>query len=219
MKDNKRRWQNLLICLLMMVAGTASGQQKGIDLSFKNNELPIDSLQEAEYPELDYRGDCVEAIRWTDRSGEHYLLLNETGEEPTDEQGYRNAFLWGYHFLNTDSGTKRVWTFMDFVQDCPIDIEARFLRNALRITDLDNDGIAEVWLLYQLACKGDVSPSEFHIVLYHTEQSYVKMSGETKLVFPNGVEEGGGYTFDKGFAKLPRAFREYGQWLWERYVG
>ena len=159
MKDNKRRWQNLLICLLMMVAGTASGQQNGIDLSFKNNELPIDSLQEAEYPELDYRGDCVEAIRWTDRSGEHYLLLNETGEEPTDEQGYRNAFLWGYHFLNTDSGTKRVWTFMDFVQDCPVDIEARFLRNALRITDLDNDGIAEVWLLYQLACKGDVSPS------------------------------------------------------------
>lgn len=209
----------LMICLLIMIAGAANGQDDEMALSFKINHFPIDSLLSAEYPELEYRGDCVEAIRWTDRNGEHFLLLNETGEEPSDEEGYRNAFVWGYHFLNTDAGMKRAWTFTDFVQDCPVDIEARYVRNALRITDLDNDGVGEIWLLYQLSCKGDISPSEFHIALYQTNQSYVKMSGETKLVLPDGTEEGGHYTFDEGFEKLPAVFREYGQWLWERYVG
>lgn len=53
----------LMICLFMMIAGAASGQDNGMALSFKNNRLPINSLLLAEYPELEYRSDWVEAIR------------------------------------------------------------------------------------------------------------------------------------------------------------
>lgn len=72
----------------------------------------------------------------------------------------------GLPLLEYRGRLKRVWTFMDFVADCPVDIVAEFIKPAMRITDLDNDGNGEVWLLYRLACKGDTSPAELHIVMY-----------------------------------------------------
>jgi len=44
------------------------------------------------------------------------------------------------------------WQVHDFVADCPLDLGARFIPQALTVTDLDQDGTAEVWLVYRTTC-------------------------------------------------------------------
>lgn len=44
------------------------------------------------------------------------------------------------------------------------------------------------------------------------------MSGSSKLIFPDGAEDGGEYTFDEGFEALSGIFRDYGKWLWQQNV-
>ena len=211
--------KRVLLCLFVLISSGASGQQANSLPSFENLQLKIDSLLPSEYPEWEYRGDIVQGIRWTDKRGEHYLVLTETGVETVNEEdATRSAFIVVYHFLKTKKDMKRIWTFTDFVVDCPVDIQANFLENGIRITDLDKDGHGEIWILYRLACKGDISPSEFNILLHSRENEHVSMSGSSKLIFPDGAEDGGEYTFDEGFKALSGIFRDYGKWLWEQNV-
>lgn len=92
-----------VFCLVTLVR-FAYGQDSENSALFGNVYLTVDSLIGNQLPEIEYRGECVEAICWVDKGGEHILLLSETGEEVSDEEGYRNAFVWGYHFLNTEGG-------------------------------------------------------------------------------------------------------------------
>ena len=53
-------------------------------------------------------------------------------------------------------GENVVWQINDLVEDCPLDLEIEFLPGALRITDLDGDGLNEIWVVYRLGCRGVV---------------------------------------------------------------
>jgi hypothetical protein len=59
----------------------------------------------------------------------------------------------------------------DFIKDCMVDIDAAFKKNSLKVTDLDKNGIAEIWVMYEMACKGDVSPSDLKIIMYEGKQN------------------------------------------------
>jgi len=210
--------RNITFIVLLSLGGIAYGQDRVDPDTFADFKISVDSLDPSQLQDIEYRGECVEAISWKDKAGEHYLLLTETGEEESDEEGHRNAFVWGHHYLKTEAGLKKIWTFTDFVEECPLDIVAEFIKPAMQITDLDKDGHAEIWLVYQLACSGDISPSELHIVMYKEHSDRLEMKGEGRLLLPDGEEIGGIYVLDAEFEGLPEIFSQYAIWLWDRYV-
>lgn len=59
--------------------------------------------------------------------------------------------------------TKQTWKIYDYISDCFVDIKAKFIDNTFEITDLDNNGIAEIWLMYKTSCSGSLDPSDMKI--------------------------------------------------------
>lgn len=163
-----------------------------------------------------YKGNMAAALQWTDQAGTQLVLLSETGEQ-RDEDGNGNAGLFAYHY--SLSGHNRIpgWKLSDFVHDCPVDFEARFIPAAFRVTDLDHNGLAEVWMLYRTSCRGDVSPGEMKLIMYQAGDKY-GMRGQYKVKVSATACEGGAYTFDRRFKEGPKVFRDFAEKTWKKHV-
>ena len=181
-------------------------------------QLRVSLLAPAAVPAaLQRSGRVVQALRYTDRTGTYTVLATEIAPRPdpaaqsSDDQ---RADLYAYHYLAT--GPAPTWQVHDFVADCPLDLEARFLPKALTVTDLDQDGTAEVWLVYRTTCRGDVSPSTQKIILYEGPRKYA-VRGTSRIALGGGQHDGGTYTLDAAWAAAPVAFRQHAAQLWQQH--
>jgi hypothetical protein len=117
-------------------------------------------------PTLKHAGRVVQALRYTDRTGTYTVLATHTksaGNVP-------RADLYAYQYPAT--GVAPTWQVHDFIADCPLDLQARFRPKGVTVTDLDQNGTAEVWLVYRTVCRGDVSPSTQKIIMYEGKRKY-----------------------------------------------
>jgi hypothetical protein len=175
--------------------------------------------------EVKYEGKIKSTIRWNDSLGDNILITTETGIYTNNqrERDYeaRDAELFAYHYLIKDDAAVQTWRVHDHVFDCPVDIEASFIKEP-DVTDLDNNGIAEVWLLYKKVCHGDVSPYNMKIIMYEGNQKFA-MRGQNKIfggTDENGIDHyiGGEYKYDEAFNKGPKEFLKFAQNLWDENI-
>ena len=172
-------------------------------------ELPTVS----DYPKVE--GKILKAVRYTDITGENLILLTETDVvSKQDDLGNYSASkeLFAYRFFLKDNN-KEVWRVRDFVRDCEVDITVSFVLNAFRITDLNGDGNAEIWMTYMLNCAGDVSPNTMKIIMYEGEKKYA-VRGIVQNEFMGGELE---TEMNKLFASVPSEFRDFAKELWVKY--
>ena len=181
-------------------------------------QLRVSPLAPAVVPAtLKRSGRVVQALRYTDRTGTYTVLATETGPRPdpaAQSSDGQRADLYAYQYPAT--GTAPTWQVHDFVDDCPLDLEAQFVPKALTATDLDQDGTAEVWLVYRTTCRGDVSPSTQKIILYEGARKYA-VRGTSRIAIGNGRYDGGTYTLDAAWAAAPAAFRQHAAQLWQQH--
>lgn len=162
-------------------------------------------------------GRVVQALRYTDHTGTYTVLATESGPAPdpaAQSSDGRRADLYAYQYPAT--GPAPNWQVHDFVADCPLDLEARFLPKALSLTDLDQDGTAEVWLVYRTTCRGDVSPSTQKIIMYEGPHKYA-VRGTARIAIGNGQFDGGTYTLDAAWQAAPATFRQHATRLWQQH--
>ena len=112
---------------------------------------------------------------------------------------------------------KLTWRVQDFVKDCELDLKANFIKNSFAVTDLDKNGKAEVWIMYETICTGDISPSTMKIIMYEDEKKYA-IRGKRKAKISATEYIGGEYTFDEAFKKAPKVFRQYAINLWKTNI-
>jgi len=180
-------------------------------------QLRVSPLAPATVPAtLKHSGRVVQALRYTDRTGTYTVLATQSG--PAADPGApstdgQRADLYAYQYPAT--GPAPTWQVHDFVDACPLDLEARFRPNGLTITDLDQDGTAEVWLVYRTVCRGDVSPSTQKIIMYEGPRKYA-VRGTSRLTI-GGQPDGGSYTLDAAWQAAPVAFRQHAAQLWKQY--
>ncbi|AZB10231.1 hypothetical protein EG344_16095 [Chryseobacterium sp. G0162] len=190
----------------------------------KTDSLVTTRIDSSQVPKaLKYKGNFKEGFQWKDKTGEYIVVTSETGKYrnenfPHENDDSADAEVFGQSYSLENN--QLVWKVNDFVKDCMVDIDAEFKKNTLSVTDLDKNGIAEVWIMYKIACKGDVSPSDLKIIMYEGKQKFA-MRGQTKI--RTGMEnhgkpvfEGGSYTFDKAFQQGPKTFRDYAEELWNK---
>lgn len=167
-------------------------------------------------PVIRYTGKIIEAVTWKDKLGDNYVVTTETGEmDDKADEGSRKAALYAYHYLTSGDSLKQTWRVYDHVDECPVDLKASFVKKTFAVTDLDKNGKAEVWLMYHIVCRGDVSPAEMKVIMYEGDKKHA-MRGENKVRLSPTETYGGKYTFDEAFKKATPAFRKYAEELWKK---
>ncbi|MCL2041071.1 MAG: hypothetical protein FWG84_03405 [Bacteroidales bacterium] len=191
-------------------------QSETIEVEIILQKLNLDAIP----AEAGYTGNLCEAYRYTDKTGDNMLILTET-EVITwedDEDFLSNKAIYAHRFLKKSNTWEEAWQFYHPVEECMNYPVAEFVRGALSVTDLDGDGVAEIWLVYISSCRGDFSPDELSIRMYEGSEQY-GMTGEKRMKFADDYI-GGEYTFDKKFTDRNTypAFREHADMLWNKYV-
>lgn len=170
---------------------------------------------------MTFEGTLKQAIQWKEKEGVHVIITSETGAHENKSFEHPNegmdAQLYAYHYVVEDNQVVLLWKVTDYIKDCPVDIEARFIENTLQITDLNKDGIKEVWLMYVTVCHGDVSPLDMKIIMYEGAQKYA-MRGQNRIKYSPKDFTGGEYKFDKAFTEGNALFRTFAKKLWQQHI-
>ena len=198
-----------LLTLLCSMAAFGQGQINTTNLDTTN--LPNG---------IKFIGNIKTAVRWADKLGDNIVITTETGEiinKIAPSADFRDATLYAYHFIVVKDSTNLTWKVYDFIKECPLDMEANFVKNTFQVTDLNNDGVSEVWLMYKTVCHGDVSPCDMKIIMYQGQQKYA-MRGQNKVQVSDKEFNGGDYKFDKAFIDGPATFRDFAIKLWDKNI-
>lgn len=195
--------------------------------NYAQNILTPNGLNKDAIPKsIIYEGTFKKAFIWEDKQGKHIALITELKSYIThksEEMGdAKTAKLFAYSFLLKDGVYIKEWTVNDFIKDCYFDMQVQFFENAFQITDLNKNGVAEIWMQYKLGCTSDVSPLEMKIIMYEGNKKYA-IRGTNKVktgVTENGkpIFEGGYYTLDNQFTNAPTVFIDFAKKIWNKNI-
>ncbi|QNK61562.1 hypothetical protein H7F33_13465 [Pedobacter sp. PAMC26386] len=141
-------------------------------------EIKSDCLKVEDLPaSITYKGKPVKIRSWKDKLGDNLLLLTETGEfgskDSLEYPDNRDAELYAYHFTKNGTTWKLIATVNDHIGSCPVDIVTSFIPEALFITDLDGNGVAECTFAYLLTCTGGVDNKVMKLIMLENKNKYI----------------------------------------------
>lgn len=151
----------------------------------------------------------------SDSLGEHVLLLTEKPTASANGKIERRELVATYFDRSADGWTPG-WSVKDGV-DCPgLDSAASFFVDATTITDLDNDGTAEVTVAYKTFCGGGIDPSIVKVILREGKQKFA-IRGESLIKFKGQEAIGGTNKPDKALLATDKAaFRQHMEKVWRQ---
>ena len=183
-------------------------------------EISIEKISNENLPkEINFEGNLKEITKLKDLNGEHIIILTETGKIPSakiiEQEDETDFKLYAYDFLldKNENKYKQNWKVKDFISNCEFDLIMGFVKNTFKITDLNKNGIAEIWTMYSMTCTSDVSPSEMKIIMYEGKQKFA-LRGNS-IVNPGTEKIGGDYKLDKSLSKAPKEIKEFALKMWK----
>jgi hypothetical protein len=103
---------------------------------------------------------------------------------------------------------------------CDVDYPAEFVDGATSITDLDDDGLAEITFAYKYACVGDISPREYKLLVLEDGVKAI-LRGAEVVTWRDGsgkpMRIGEGTFAPEGFEDHPR-WLEHAKTVWRAHV-
>lgn len=159
----------LFLGLIISICLTVFSQEKAILVKeLTENLLP---------KKLKFKGEFIEAKKWSDLNGENLLLVSRLAPYTAPNKAISGALtsnikLFAYQFLLNDPKPVLLWEFSDSVKNCNVDMFIGLLPNSTIITDLNKNGLTETTIIYRKSCRGDVSPSNMSILLFEGKKLY-----------------------------------------------
>jgi len=186
---------------------------------------------------IEHEGEFRAGVRYSDRLGTHIVILSEKGREhfekdEEDEHKNLRAELFAERFVVEEDNTlEPAWRVYDSQEGCSMDVDLGFIPDAFQVTDLNQDGIAEIWLAYSTSCGVDLAPKQMTIIMHEGKQAFTMSGRERMLMVRHQDEEtgewlapkpedywGGDYSFNKAFHEAPKAFQCFAKNLWNKYA-
>jgi len=162
---------------------------------------------------LKYQGTIVKAFSWVDNNSVSYILYCETDEHKSNtnpDERSKELFIYYYY------GDELVWKINDFVKNCEFDISTHFIDPALSVTDLNDNGSIEIWVMYRLGCKSDVSPWPLKLIMYEGKEK-LAIRGETRDYSETyEAEQDSPKKIDDNFKKGDKKILDYALSLWKK---
>ncbi len=192
-------------------------------------------------------GNIHEVWKWNDKMGDNLLITSyvapyeDKNKNEYGEEGFTGE-LYATHYAGTNGKFQQIWYISDAEKSCPFDVTCQFIRDAISITDLDKDEVAEITVQYKLACRSDVSPAIMKLAMYEAGTKYglkglmwLAASPEDKFAVTEnnanleklpgykGTEEEymktfGRYESEKEFSQAPPEFIMHARGRWMRFV-
>jgi hypothetical protein len=167
--------------------------------------------------EVDYLGDVVLAIQWKDNVGENIVVFTQTAPAQNKDRPEKDLFeasVDARHYVLIEDHWRPRWNVHDQVNECGLKISANYEIESIDVTDIDEDGIGEVWMLYKIGCHGPDRPAYMKVIMYESETRYsIKGLSDAKI-----GQHRGDYTIDPSFTNGPADFRDYAIELWNIYL-
>jgi hypothetical protein len=164
----------------------------------------------------EFPGVQIDAYTWEDENGVNYFIRSigeiEAGESQYSSDPGFTQYLWADHYVEKNDEFTQLREITDFVKDCEFDLIVSHELDALTLTDLDNDNIAEVSFIYRLACTSDVSPSNQKLILLENGEKYA-LRGSTQV-----MGDGGEYEVGEEFDNASKEFLEHAKQLWSEHL-
>jgi hypothetical protein len=185
-------------------------------------EIPIDLTLESvgEFPHgCDVKGTVVDVHTWSDVNGTNYFIRTmgdyETKSIGDDQYSsdLSTQYLYAFHYAQyADGEIKLLKETTDFIKECEFDIVMghQLELDAISLTDIDQDEIAEISFIYRLACTSDVSPATQKLIMLENGDKY-PIRGNTEV-----MGEGGNYEAGEEFDSAPEGFLEHAVNLWNK---
>ena len=174
---------------------------------------------------LDIAGHPQRVVSFEDASGNNIVVLTQSDVMTKRAPGSTDVrlaskYLHAYGYRTAPHGFSRQWSVIDYVKDCPdyTGIGADHQADRLTVTDLDGDGIAEVWMAYELWCKGDVSPNTLKVIMVEDGQKHA-IRGDTLVNIPGTDPLGGTGIMDARLRGAHKSIRSFAQEYWKNASG
>ena len=174
-------------------------------------------------------GNVVKAIYLKDAAGSGVVFFADSGPQVTKQPpppgispesmaatASRDLQAVRYSTWPKDQRAIKLWQVHDYIHDCIASLEAEFSLKHIRVTDLDRNGLAEVWIPYSMTCHGDVSPRRLKIIMYEGSKK-LAVRGEELLRIPGEVY--GGRATLSAPAGTPKSIIDYAKALWKEFSG
>jgi hypothetical protein len=184
-----------------------------------NAQISFSRLLQNEVAEqYHYRGHFADAIRWKDKAGYHIIVLSYSAVDedtaassPNEDTGYQQ-FLYACAYR----GDSLLWQLTDYIKNCTFDLLVEFRKNSLQVTDLDNNGFAESWMMYSKTCASDVSPRVLKLML-HIGSSKYAIRGLSKVKSGSKQTTQRKRLADPLLGKLDKRIQQFAYNLWGKY--
>ncbi|MBR5734627.1 MAG: hypothetical protein IKX79_03680 [Desulfovibrionaceae bacterium] len=115
----------------------------------------------------------------------------------------------------TGSG-ETLWTVRDGIERCESGDFSVALADSIAVTDLDGNGLSEVWMVYKLLCRAERRPAPMKIIMYEGKKKFAARGRTAIAPRGNAPLRGGEYAFDANFRDAPKSFRVYADKLWKK---
>lgn len=180
---------------------------------------------------LNFKGKINKAFQWDSNGETNYLVFSTTGEYKSypEIKDSISAYVDGYPVLKPEYEMRSSeyffyyyragelqWKIYDYVKECRFDIRFRFIADAFKVTDLDNDGLNEIWVMYSLSCTSDVSPDNLKLIMYEGDEKYA-IRGFTRQYeqVPTKAKDSP-KTISNAFENGGTGLKEFAMKLWEK---
>jgi hypothetical protein len=183
--------------------------QPQIDISLnKVTEVPT---------ECKYEATMLDAYTWEDENGTNYFIRTiseiDIAYPETDGEEKNSQYLYAYHYTKNAGGEFNLLKeTIDFVKDCEFDILVSHELDAISLTDIDENKIAEITFIYRTSCTSDVSPSTQKLIMLENGNKY-PMRGTTRV-----MEMGGEFQVGEEFESAPEGFQAHAEKIWSEHL-
>ena len=204
-----------LLFLLLLLAWSCQSNES---TSTPDTPLVFDPASLLESQTLDstampFDGTLIQALNWIDAAGENTLIFSDKPAFAITDDLRRTEFFARAYKVKNDT-TTLLWQLQEVIDscycDCAIELEGS------EVTDIDQDGNAEVCFLFFRNDLCDASPMPTRLILASASGTYF-LEGYTRLFLaPNiGLEK---ISTSENFDQAPQAFREYALNYWKTYL-
>lgn len=182
----------------------------------KSDELSIGTFKKSMAQNLEYEGKIVHGEEWTDANGKNLAIFTSKLVEVAAHEGpaEQSVYLYAYHYADNGDGYKLLVKIQDWEEKCDLVNHAQIRLKTVKVTDLDNDGIAELTFIYRLGCNGDPTPIPMKLMMLENGEKYA-IRGTTLVVLSPEYIYGGEMKVDPSFNNAPKEFLEFAKKLWE----
>ena len=177
--------------------------------NFELSEVNVSEFSEVLKEFKDFK--AIQSLKYKDSYGTHYLIIthlpkrtvtNHPDYPGTEIQEEAIAIL----FLNEK---KQKIAEKMIKETAPFDLFVKYIPEATEIIDVDEDKLAEIFLLVEHVARTDISPSNLSVIAFSIGKIFHK-KGRKRLIFskghpmekdfPNGI---GGEVDDSGIKEAP----------------